>query len=76
MSSVSYMLCNVLKGAWRFEAEQYPTIQELIFNQHNSGNHVTKKSGAILKNPVLRETWELKNDDILLGQKIGNVSFD
>ena len=47
----------------------------MISNQYRSGRPVTIHSGALLKTPVLRETWELKNDDILLGEKIGSVSF-
>jgi len=66
----------LLQGNWRLEGENYATIQELIINQHRSGQPVTNKSQAILRNAIVKENWELKNDDILLGDKIGNVSFD
>ena len=35
---------------------------------------MTSKSGAILTTPIMRETWQIKNDDIKLEEKIGNVS--
>lgn len=64
-----------LQGGWRLEGSTYPTIQELIIQQHKSNTAVTNKSQAILTNPVMRETWQIKNDDIKLEEKIGNVSF-
>ncbi|XP_076438869.1 LOW QUALITY PROTEIN: tyrosine-protein kinase Fer-like [Babylonia areolata] len=60
---------------WRFEKDSYPTIQELIRQQHASGQPVTKKSQAILKRAVPREDWELLNDHIHLEMKIGNGNF-
>ena len=50
-------------------------IQELIWHQHQSGNPVTSRSGAILKSPVTREKWELNNDDVDLVEKIGRGNF-
>ena len=63
-----------LQQQWRFEGDPYPTIQELIIAQHKSGQPVTKKSEAILQRPIMREKWELNNDDVDLGMKIGDVS--
>lgn len=34
---------------------------------------ITARSGAILKRPILRERWELNNDDVILLDKIGRV---
>ncbi|XP_048251594.1 tyrosine-protein kinase Fer-like [Haliotis rufescens] len=62
-------------GAWKFEGMSHPTIPELIFQQHCSGEPVTTKSQAILQTPILREEWELMNDDISLEMKIGNGNF-
>ena len=33
------------------------------------------RSGAILKTPILREKWELNNDDVELLEKIGRGNF-
>jgi len=63
------------EGQFRFEGPAFSTIQELIWHQHQSGNPVTSRSGAILRNPVTREKWELNNDDVDLVEKIGRGNF-
>jgi len=63
------------EGQFRFEGPAFVTIQELIWHQHQSGNPVTSRSGAILRNPVTREKWELNNDDVDLVEKIGRGNF-
>ena len=67
-----YFLLN-LQGNWRFEGESRGTIPELIAVQHDSNQPVTNKSQAILKTAIVKETWELNNDDIETCEKIGNV---
>ncbi|XP_069102517.1 tyrosine-protein kinase Fer-like isoform X2 [Argopecten irradians] len=62
-------------GGWRFEGPAFPTIHELVNHQYRIGTDVTSKSKAILKKPILREQWQLKNDDIALEMKIGNGNF-
>jgi len=63
------------EGLFRFEGPAFTTIQELIVHQYQSGSPVTSRSGAILKTPVLREKWELNNDDVELIEKIGRGNF-
>lgn len=63
------------EGGWRFEGPSFPTIHELVNYQHKVGTDVTSKSRAILKKRILREQWQLKNDDIALEMKIGNGNF-
>ncbi|KMQ93859.1 tyrosine-protein kinase fps85d [Lasius niger] len=63
------------KGQYRFEGPTFPSIQELIRHQWLSGLPVTSRSGAILKTPILRERWELNNDDVILLEKIGRGNF-
>lgn len=65
-----------LQGHYRFEGPSFPSIQELILHQYQSETPVTSRSGSILKKPVLRERWELSNDDVILLDKIGRVSRD
>ncbi|XP_037027002.1 tyrosine-protein kinase Fer isoform X2 [Bradysia coprophila] len=62
-------------GHYRFEGPAFPSIQELIMHQHQSEAPVTGRSGAVLKKPVLRERWELSNDDVILQDKIGRGNF-
>lgn len=63
------------EGLFRFEGPAFETIQELILHQFQSGASVTSRSGAILRTPVLREKWELNNDDVELVEKIGRGNF-
>lgn len=62
------------QGHFRFEGPAFPSIQELIIHQYQSELPVTGRSGAVLRKPVLRERWELSNDDVDLISKIGRVS--
>ncbi|VDI62338.1 tyrosine-protein kinase Fer [Mytilus galloprovincialis] len=63
------------EGGWRFEGDSYPTIPELVTVQYKSGTIVTAKSQCILSNPIIKELWQLNNDDIALEMKIGNGNF-
>ncbi|KAK2171480.1 hypothetical protein NP493_1060g01042 [Ridgeia piscesae] len=63
------------QGKWRLEGDVFPTVQELVLHQHESGVAVTKKSEVVLKKAIRREEWELSNNDVTLGQKIGNGNF-
>lgn len=63
------------EGGWRFEGPCCPTIPELVRHQYQSGEPVTNKSQTILSNPIVRESWELNNDDVVLETKIGNGNF-
>ena len=69
----SDLMTYLLQGGWRFEGPCYPTIPELVRHQWQSGEPVTNKSQTILANPIVRESWELNNDDVVLETKIGNV---
>ncbi|XP_037077411.1 tyrosine-protein kinase Fer-like isoform X3 [Pollicipes pollicipes] len=62
-------------GQFRFEGPSFPSIQELIAYQHECGLAVTNKSGAVLRQAILRERWELNNDDVELIDKIGRGNF-
>lgn len=64
--------CNP-QGHFRFEGPAFPTVQELILHQYQSSLPVTGRSGAVLRKPILRERWELNNDDVVLLDKIGRV---
>ena len=56
------------------EGSTFNSVQDVIREVHNSGEPVTRKSQAILKRAILRESWELSNDEIVLGRKLGIVS--
>lgn len=72
-----FSMCHVFfqKQGWRVGGTYFPSIQKLI-HHHASGAPITTKSQPVLlKYPVLRENWQLSNDQIKLENKIGNVSF-
>lgn len=71
-TAVTFRLCSA-QGEFRFEGPSFPTIQELITYQYQCALPVTSRSGAILRQPIPRERWELNNDDVLLLEKIGRV---
>ncbi|XP_011251363.2 tyrosine-protein kinase Fer isoform X2 [Camponotus floridanus] len=70
-----HFIVQTTEGHYRFEGPTFPSIQELIRHQWLSGLPVTSRSGAILKMPILRERWELNNDDVILLDKIGRGNF-
>lgn len=70
-----FIVQTTQEGHYRFEGPTFPSIQELIRHQWLSGLPVTSRSGAILKTPILRERWELNNDDVILLEKIGRGNF-
>ncbi|XP_046830563.1 tyrosine-protein kinase Fer isoform X2 [Vespa crabro] len=70
-----FIVQTTQEGHYRFEGPTFPSIQELIRHQWKSGLPVTSRSGAILKTPILRERWELNNDDVILLEKIGRGNF-
>lgn len=70
-----FIVQTTAEGQYRFEGPAFPTIQELIMFQYQSNLPVTGRSGAILKQPIPRERWELNNDDVILLEKIGRGNF-
>lgn len=63
------------QGEFKFEGSAYQTVRELVLHHFNTAQPITRKSEAILKRPVPRENWELRNDDIELKEKIGSGQF-
>ena len=67
------------KGYVRFEDQGFPSIRELLDYHVQNKVHVTKKSKAILVNPVERagkDKWEMRREDIVLQEKrLGSGHF-
>uniref|UniRef100_A0A023F4U3 Tyrosine-protein kinase n=1 Tax=Triatoma infestans TaxID=30076 RepID=A0A023F4U3_TRIIF len=70
-----FIVQTTTEGQYRFEGPAFGTIQELIMYQYQSGLPVTGRSGAVLRQPIPRERWELNNDDVILQDKIGRGNF-
>ena len=61
----------------RFEDRGFPSVRELLDYHVQNKIYVTKKSQAILVNPVLKEKdkWEMRREDIILKDKLGQGHF-
>ena len=61
----------------RFEDRGFPSVRELLDYHVQTKIYVTKKSQAILVNPVLKEKdkWEMRREDIILKDKLGQGHF-
>lgn len=70
-----FIVQTTAEGQYRFEGPAFPSVRELIIHQHRSGLPVTGRSGAVLVRPIVRERWELNNDDVTLLDKIGRGNF-
>ncbi|CAH3034749.1 unnamed protein product [Porites lobata] len=64
-------------GLVRFEDRGFPSVRELLDYHVQNKINVTKKSQAILVNPVLKEKdkWEMRREDIILKDKLGQGHF-
>lgn len=65
---------------YRFEGESYPSIRELLEYYRDSQLPVTRRTPAVIVNPVSKvkqegEKWSLRHDDIELGKQLGKGHF-
>uniref|UniRef100_A0A3B5L4W1 non-specific protein-tyrosine kinase n=1 Tax=Xiphophorus couchianus TaxID=32473 RepID=A0A3B5L4W1_9TELE len=61
---------------YRFEGTGFPTIPQLIEHHFSSKQVITKKSGVVLLNPVVKDKkWILNHEDVVLGELLGKGNF-
>ncbi|XP_072348804.1 tyrosine-protein kinase Fes/Fps [Scyliorhinus torazame] len=60
---------------YRFDGESFSTIPLLIDNLLKTRQPVTKKTGAVLLKPIVKDKWVLDHEDVLLGDRIGRGNF-
>ena len=68
----------VFQGKFRLEGESFPTITHLVDYHRKHQCPVTKKTNALLKNPVSRPKGcgkTLTHDDIIVETKLGRGHF-
>ena len=68
-----YIVQATNDGFFRFEGPAFSSISDLILHLYSTNSEVTRRTGAQLKKPILRERWELKNSDVILEDVIGRV---
>uniref|UniRef100_H3C4I8 Tyrosine-protein kinase n=1 Tax=Tetraodon nigroviridis TaxID=99883 RepID=H3C4I8_TETNG len=63
-------------GQYRFEGTGFTTIPQLIEHHFSSKQVITKKSGVVLLNPVVKDKkWILNHEDVVLGELLGKGNF-
>uniref|UniRef100_A0A4W4GAE2 Tyrosine-protein kinase n=1 Tax=Electrophorus electricus TaxID=8005 RepID=A0A4W4GAE2_ELEEL len=61
---------------YRFEGTGFPTIPQLIEHHYTTKQVITKKSGVVLLNPVIKDKkWILNHEDVILGELLGKGNF-
>uniref|UniRef100_A0A8C4DV02 non-specific protein-tyrosine kinase n=1 Tax=Dicentrarchus labrax TaxID=13489 RepID=A0A8C4DV02_DICLA len=61
---------------YRFEGTGFSTIPQLIEHHFSSKQVITKKSGVVLLNPVVKDKkWILNHEDVVLGELLGKGNF-
>ncbi|XP_055363163.1 tyrosine-protein kinase Fes/Fps isoform X2 [Betta splendens] len=70
-----HFLIQNTDSLYRLDGEGFHSIPQLVQHLMSSQQHITKKSDAVLKKPVLKDKWVLEHDDITLGQLIGRGNF-
>ena len=75
-----YYLSLPLQARYRFEGESFPSIRELLEYYRDSQIAVTRRTPAVINNPVSKvrqegEKWSLRHDDIELGKQLGKGTY-
>ncbi|XP_061553785.1 tyrosine-protein kinase Fer isoform X3 [Phycodurus eques] len=61
---------------YRFEGTGFATIPQLIEHHFTTKQLITKKSGVVLLNPVVKDKkWILNHEDVALGELLGKGNF-
>ncbi|KAF1545012.1 Tyrosine-protein kinase Fer, partial [Eudyptes schlegeli] len=65
-----------IQNQYRFEGTGFPTIPQLIDHHYTTKQIITKKSGVVLLNPVVKDKkWALNHEDVTLGELLGKGNF-
>uniref|UniRef100_A0A4W5QIC0 Tyrosine-protein kinase n=1 Tax=Hucho hucho TaxID=62062 RepID=A0A4W5QIC0_9TELE len=71
-----HFIIQFADNQYRFEGTGFPTIPQLIEHHYTSKQVITKKSGVVLLNPVVKDKkWILNHEDITLGELLGKGNF-
>ncbi|KAM9367801.1 tyrosine-protein kinase Fer isoform 1-T1 [Phaethornis superciliosus] len=71
-----HFIIQYADNQYRFEGTGFPTIPQLIEHHYTTKQLITKKSGVVLLNPVVKDKkWVLNHEDITLGELLGKGNF-
>lgn len=71
-----HFIIQFADNQYRFEGTGFPTIPQLIEHHYTTKQVITKKSGVVLLNPVVKDKkWILNHEDVILGDPLGKGNF-
>ncbi|XP_075595037.1 tyrosine-protein kinase Fer-like isoform X3 [Balearica regulorum gibbericeps] len=71
-----HFIIQYADNQYRFEGTGFPTIPQLIDHHYTTKQIITKKSGVVLLNPVVKDKkWALSHEDVTLGELLGKGNF-
>uniref|UniRef100_A0A3B5A4C9 Tyrosine-protein kinase n=1 Tax=Stegastes partitus TaxID=144197 RepID=A0A3B5A4C9_9TELE len=71
-----HFIIQYADSQYRFEGTGFSTIPQLIEHHFSTKQVITKKSGVVLLNPVIKDKkWILNHEDVLLGELLGKGNF-
>ncbi|XP_028254088.1 tyrosine-protein kinase Fer-like isoform X1 [Parambassis ranga] len=71
-----HFIIQYADNQYRFEGTGFSTIPQLIEHHFSTKQVITKKSGVVLLNPVIKDKkWILNHEDVVLGELLGKGNF-
>ncbi|KAK5931592.1 hypothetical protein CesoFtcFv8_000127 [Champsocephalus esox] len=71
-----HFIIQYAETQYRFEGTGFSTIPQLIHHHFSSKQVITKKSGVVLLQPLLKDKrWILNHEDVSLGELLGKGNF-
>ncbi|KAM9794311.1 tyrosine-protein kinase Fer [Syngnathus typhle] len=71
-----HFIIQFADSQYRFEGTGFANIPQLIEHHFSTKQLITKKSGVVLLNPVVKDKkWILNHEDVALGELLGKGNF-
>ncbi|XP_041041672.1 tyrosine-protein kinase Fer isoform X1 [Carcharodon carcharias] len=71
-----HFIIQYADNQYRFEGTGFPTIPQLMEHHYTTKQVITKKSGVVLLNAVVKDKkWVLNHEDVTLGELLGKGNF-
>ncbi|XP_075397481.1 tyrosine-protein kinase Fer [Tenrec ecaudatus] len=71
-----HFIIQFADNLYRFEGSGFSNIPQLIDHHYTTKQVITKKSGVVLLNPIVKDKkWILNHEDVTLGELLGKGNF-
>ncbi|XP_070268523.1 tyrosine-protein kinase Fer isoform X1 [Myotis yumanensis] len=71
-----HFIIQYVDSLYRFEGTGFSNIPQLIEHHFTTKQVITKKSGVVLLNPIVKDKkWLLSHEDVTLGELLGKGNF-